>query len=135
MFGFLKAPKADWGGRAFDVHPASGKPLLPLGGGIYILAKEELVGLADHLAGQTRYSALYIGETGDFADRLRPSRHEEWQRAVDFGMTHVHVLSMLGATKAERLAVERELRERYRPTLNLPPLRVPTLGNPAGLCW
>ena len=122
-----------WGWRLLDAYPAAGTALWPPSGGIYIFAEYVSPSLAEALAGQPpRHRALYVGETADFSDRLVPS-HEYWSIAETFGMTHIHVLALPGATKRERLAVERELCEQFQPTLNWTLGRRPSLSDPAGL--
>ena len=103
-----------WGPRLFDAYSASTTAPLPLGGGIYIFARVEPTG----------HRAIYVGETECFATRLH-IHHEKWSDAVWHGMTHVHVWAMPGATKAERLDLERDLREQHLPLMNPPPLRLP----------
>ena len=122
-----------WGWCLFDAYPAAGTALWPPSGGIYIFAEYVSPSLAEALAGQPpRHRALYVGETTDFSDRLVPS-HEYWSIAETFGMTHIHVLALPGATKDDRLAVERELCEQFQPTLNWTLGRRPSVSDPAGL--
>ena len=96
-----------WGPRAFGVYTAATRALWPVGGGVYIFARGR--------AGGRR--AIYVGETEWFATRLAPS-HERWPDALGCGATEIHVWSMPGATKAERLDLERDLREQHQPVLN-----------------
>ena len=102
----------EWGPRAFAAYPAATTVPWPLGGGVYIFARAE----------PERHRAIYVGETECFATRLVPS-HERWSDALGHGATHVHCCEMPYATKAERLNLERDLREQYRPVMNPPPLR------------
>lgn len=96
-----------WGPRPFDAYTATTTAPWPVGGGVYIFARGRAAGRR----------AIYVGETEHFATRLTPS-HERWPDALGFGATEIHVWSMPGATKAERLDLERDLRERYQPVLN-----------------
>ena len=80
-------------------------PRPPLGGGVYIFARGD--------------RAIYVGETECLAARLVPS-HERWLDALGYGATHVDYLEMPYATKAERLNLERDLREQYWPVMNPP---------------
>ena len=98
-----------WGPRDFDVYLAGATA--PTGGGVYIFARAVLGG----------YRAIYVGETECFAARL--TTHEKWPAAaLDHGATHIHIWQMPGGTKAERLSLERDLCEQYRPVMNPPPL-------------
>ena len=96
-----------WGPRAFDAYSAATTAPWPLGGGVYLFARAEPEG----------HRAIYVGETECFATRLVPF-HERWPDALDHGATHVRVWGMPDATKAERLDLERDLREQYRPVMN-----------------
>ena len=86
-----------------------------MGGGVYIFVRGR--------AG--RHRAIYVGETECFATRLTLS-HERWPDAVGFGAIEIHVWSMPGATKVERLDLERDLREQHQPVLNPLPRRRPS---------
>ncbi|MCY4510398.1 MAG: hypothetical protein OXG35_26095 [Acidobacteria bacterium] len=103
-----------WGPRAFDTYTAATTAPWPVGGGVYIFARGR--------AGGRR--AIYVGETECFETRL--ASHERWLDALGFGATEIHVWAMPGATKAERLDLERDLRERYQPVLNPLPQRLPS---------
>ena len=100
-----------WGLRAFDAYTAATTAPWPVGSGVYIFVRGRV--------------AIYVGETEHFATRLTSS-HERWPDALGFGATEIHVWSMPGATKAERLDLERDLRERYQPLLNPLPQRLPS---------
>lgn len=76
------------------------------GPGNYILARRRADG---------RHEPLYIGETSDLPARL--AAHERWEAALALGMTHVHV-HHLARGRRERLAVEADLRRRFRTPLN-----------------
>lgn len=75
--------------------------------GVYMLCRREADG---------RRAVLYIGESGNMADRLGPG-HEHWQEALALGMDEV-LVHVVAKTPAARLAVETHLRQLYRPPLN-----------------
>lgn len=59
---------------------------------------------------------LYVGETSDLADRLRPG-HKQLAEAIARGMTNV--LAHLGPEdRAERIRLETQLRGIYNPPAN-----------------
>ena len=115
-----------WGQHLFDAYPAASTVPWPPGGGIYIFTGREQVGLAAMLAGRSpKCVPLYVGETEDFSTRLTPT-HEKWPGALGYGATHIHVCSMLDASKTERLDVERELRGQFQPVMNPLPRHLPS---------
>jgi hypothetical protein len=63
--------------------------------------------------------AVYVGETGDFCDRLTDnlSRHHQYAPATQLGATHVCVIPIPGI-RTNRLAVEADLRRSLNPPLN-----------------
>lgn len=131
IFADLPDGRCRWGWRYFDTYPVTSIAAWPPGGGVYILARHEREP-AEILDGRpAKATALYVGETKNFSARLGPL-HEKWFDALIQGMTHAHVWAMPYATNADRLELERELREEFRPVLNPPPLRAPA---PAPLPW
>lgn len=99
--------KCWWGLCDFDVYSAGTTAPLPSGGGVYIFARP----------GSRGPEPVYIGETGCFAARLVAS-HEKVPAAERCGASEIHVWAMPYATKAERLDLERDLREQYQPVMN-----------------
>ena len=75
-------------------------------GGNYIFAKA---------LGDGKHRALYVGQTENLRGRLQPS-HEKWPCAKQNGMTHIH--AHLNASKAARLAEERDLLGNMEPVCN-----------------
>ena len=63
---------------------------------------------------QNQWTALYIGQTSNFQDRL-PS-HEMWSKAQSLAATHVH--AMVVSQESRRLALEAELIQAFQPPLN-----------------
>lgn len=63
------------------------------------------------------FDALYIGQSGDFEDRL--DAHEKWRPALSLGMTHVHIRRTMN--QAERFRIETDLRNKHATPLNLQP--------------
>ena len=57
----------------------------------------------------------YIGESGDFAERI--DRHEKFLPALRLGATEVHV-HLLAASRQQRLNIETDLRRGHRTPLN-----------------
>lgn len=78
--------------------------------GVYIFCKLE--------AGT--YFALYVGETGDFNQRLNTGlqQHNAWLRVSRSGVTHVGTLHVPG-TLTTRLSIETDLRQGLNPPCNL----------------
>jgi hypothetical protein len=69
--------------------------------GVYIFMRPTLGG----------WQALYVGETGDFNDRLNTGlqNHHRWPSVRGHNPTHIGTLHVPGATQA-RLNVETDLR-------------------------
>ena len=99
---------ATWLGHKFIIYSMTTK--WNEVGGLYIFA-----GLERDLPGIDQWLAYYIGQTGDFSKRV-PNHENLWQ-AQRLGATHVHALVERVETK--RVAIERELIEKYRPPLNI----------------
>jgi hypothetical protein len=101
-----------YGGRihAFETHPI-GTAFKPLGG-VYIFCKARPDGYWD---------AIYVGETGDFNERLNAAlqRHQAWPACCAHGATHIGVM-VIGSVldRAPRLALETELRHTLNPPCN-----------------
>ena len=74
-------------------------------GGIYIFAIKE---------SSWEWIPAYIGETGNFADRIPD--HEKWEKAMQLAVSHVHVLEVEEEYMRER--IEKELIQSYTPRLN-----------------
>lgn len=67
------------------------------------------------------WSAKYVGETGDFSERLdhAPRTHHAWPLARAHGATHIGALVLNGLGGRQlRLDVETDLRHRLRPPAN-----------------
>lgn len=62
---------------------------------------------------------IYVGETGDFDQRLNTAlqNHHAWAGCVHHGATHIALIVVPGG-RANRLALETELRHSLRPPLN-----------------
>jgi hypothetical protein len=60
-------------------------------------------------------TTLYVGETDNFATRMRC--HEEWDSAMRLGMNEVHV-HLLAFSERRRLIIETDLRHGQLPLLN-----------------
>lgn len=75
---------------------------------------------------------LYIGQSGEGNERLRPSKHEKLPAAQRLGLTHVHVHFV--GNRAKRFAVETDLRRRHSTPLNeqATPASTATLGDLGG---
>lgn len=83
-------------------------------GGIYIFCKR---------ASNGNWDPLYVGETGDFNERLNTAlqRHQAWPACCAGGATHVSVMIVGGGTimgRSQRLALETELRHSLNPPCN-----------------
>lgn len=74
--------------------------------GIYIYSRRD----AEHRL----WTPLYIGQTESFRHRL--PHHERKPAALVHGATHLH--AKVEYVEAERLRIESELIERFRPILN-----------------
>ena len=98
----------DWAGYQFYVHDPKNTEWYAVGG-IYIFAAV----VRSSPQGST-WRAYYIGETGDFSDRL--PGHEKWAKAHQRGATHIH--SMTEPDSQRRLAIERDLIDEFDPSLN-----------------
>jgi hypothetical protein len=74
------------------------------------------------LLGPTGWTVLYVGETGDFAERGFPSGHHAYQRwvkeagAVD--NLYVATFTMPYSTPEQRRSVEQQLLSEYAPPCN-----------------
>jgi hypothetical protein len=92
----------------FEMHSA-GTTLWNLPG-VYVLA---------YLGSDGLFYAGYIGEAERLNDRVGfgLARHEKWERARNWGATHVGVM-IVGGDRAQRLQVETALRHAYNPPLN-----------------
>lgn len=68
---------------------------------------------------QAFWRCLYIGQTGNFNQRLNVGllSHHVWPRLSQAGATHVGTLRVLGSEE-QRLAIERDLILALRPTFN-----------------
>ena len=77
--------------------------------GAYVLCKETSPNVFD---------VLYVGETHDLDNRVGTnfSEHHKWAAAILAGATHVCARVVHGG-KADRLAVEADLRQFYNPPL------------------
>ena len=75
-------------------------------GGNYMLVR---------LSSDGQYSALYVGQTDDLAQRLTPSHHK-WPCAKRNGYTHIaaHANSIAASRRAE----EEDLLARFTPACN-----------------
>jgi len=67
------------------------------------------------LGSNGRYSALYVGQTEDLAQRLTPNHHK-WPCAKRNGMTHIAAHTNSGA--ASRRAEEEDLLARFTTACN-----------------
>lgn len=79
--------------------------------GVYIFTRRALNG---------NWDGLYIGETGDFEDRLNTGlqNHQAWASVRAHGATHICTLHLPGGLD-ERLRVETDLRHGLRCPCNL----------------
>ncbi|PHJ57166.1 hypothetical protein VF14_21780 [Nostoc linckia z18] len=70
-----------------------------------------------------KYQIIYFGETENFAERGFPWNHHASQcwinQAGNSLNVYVGVCHLPGSTKAQRLLVESDLTQRYRPACNL----------------
>jgi hypothetical protein len=84
---------------------------------VYILARARSDGYFD---------PLYIGQSGEGDERLRPSRHEKMPAARALGLTDVHVHFV--ENRIRRFSIETDLRRRHATPLNQQPTPAPALG-------
>ena len=91
----------------FEAHPI-GTAFKQIGG-VYIFCKP---------APNGNWDALYVGETGDFNERLNTAlqRHQAWPICRSLGVSHVSVMIVSG--DQARLSIETELRHSLRPPAN-----------------
>lgn len=91
----------------FEAHPI-GTAFNQIGG-VYIFCKP---------APNGNWDAIYVGETGDFNERLNAAlqRHQAWPLCRMHGATHICVM-VVGGHQA-RLNIETELRHSLRPPAN-----------------
>lgn len=94
---------------AFETHPI-GTQFVAFPG-VYIFCSS---------ANGTSWAAQYVGETGDFSERLNRcvTTHHAFARARSFGATHVGVLRVFGLGQQRRLEIETDLRRGLRPPAN-----------------
>jgi hypothetical protein len=81
-------------------------------GGVYIFC---------YLANDSRWYAVYIGETDDFRRRLADELpgHHRWQDITRAGATHICALVVNGPNAAQRrLEIETDLRHKQNPPCN-----------------
>ncbi len=97
---------AKWLEYEFTSYPTDAEWHRLQHGGVYIFVKNT-----------TRIfpEALYVGETGNFAERL--PGHERWGEALRRGMNQVHICSF--KTEHDRKNVESALIARYDPPMNI----------------
>lgn len=105
----------NWPGYAGRFHSFE---MYPIGtafnhvGGVYIFCKR---------ASNGNWDAVYVGETGNFNERLNTAlqRHQAWPACCANGATHISVMIVGGALdRASRLALETELRHSLNPPCN-----------------
>lgn len=89
-----------WFGAGFKTNP-----------GVYVFCKPGTVA--------NRWTAIYVGETGDFNDRLNRNlaNHHRWDCIKREGATRVCVLHVPGGQLA-RTAIETDLRNGLDPPCN-----------------
>jgi hypothetical protein len=92
-------------GRRYYVAVYGIGELFDFGSIVYLVTQARLDGF---------YDPLYIGQTGDGEERL--GRHPKFARALALGATHVHIHWVDG--KADRIAVETDLRHQHPTALN-----------------
>lgn len=116
MFNFLGGvePLHGWRGYSGYWYPHSVYPISEvhwlLGWSVnYILARARADGY---------YDPLYIGQSGDFSERM--SKHEKLVPALLLGATHCHV-HLLARDKKHRLDIETDLRTQFATPLNKQP--------------
>jgi hypothetical protein len=61
------------------------------------------------------YYAKYIGESGDFSDRIyiNLTKHEALECAKKHGATHIAVMKTTGLTRQQRISIETDIRKNY----------------------
>lgn len=92
-----------WLRRSFEVYPRDTRwNSVPA---VYIFAT---------VGEDGKWVPLYVGETGDLRTRL--ATHEKWSGAQRLGMTHVHTRVI--PQRPQRLELEDELKQAYKPRLN-----------------
>lgn len=86
------------------------KTTFPEFGGIYLFTYKQQ---------NDKWLVLYIGQTGDFSDRIDDNlkNHHKYKCAVNNGATHIGLLGMKGG-KIARKQVEEDLIFRYKPKCN-----------------
>lgn len=91
----------------FETHPI-GTAFKQIGG-VYIFCKP---------ASKGDWDALYVGETGNFDERLNTAlqRHQAWPTCRMLQASHVGVMIVSGALA--RLSIETDLRHSLRPPAN-----------------
>ncbi len=91
----------------FELHPI-GTTFNPVGG-VYIFCRT---------AGDGQWNPVYVGETGDFNERLNTGlqSHQAWPCIKRNGGTHICVRVVSGA--AARLDLETKLRQSLNPPCN-----------------
>lgn len=106
----MNVPTCNWPGASratytYGIYKMDGDwNLVP---GNYIFAKETSPGV---------WEALYVGQTESFRARITPN-HEEWERAIRLGATHIHA-RVNQAGKTARLEEESDLIRSLNPPLN-----------------
>lgn len=102
--------RVNWHGESgnrytFDVFPA-GTSFNP-NPGVYIFCKP---------SGPNSWSALYVGQTHDFSERVSQNLefHQGWIRARAAGATHIALLLVRG-TEQTRISIETDLRHALNP--------------------
>lgn len=94
----------------FETYPI-GTAFKPIGG-VYIFCRARPDG---------KWDALYVGETGNFNERLNTSLqgHQAWPACRVRGATHIGVMIIGSVLNREpRLALETELRHTLNPPCN-----------------
>lgn len=98
------ATQCTWSGRGFAVYGLDGTKWNPVPG-VYIFAAP---------AGAGTWRAIYVGETGSFADRL--PGHEKQAAAIQLGATSVH--ARVENSADARASLESFIIRDYSPPLN-----------------
>jgi excinuclease UvrABC nuclease subunit len=75
-------------------------------GGIYIFCG---------INSKKQWQPYYIGQAENFRNRF--SSHEQWEKAVKLGATHIHAMTVL--QEAMREKIEKELIQTWKPPLNV----------------
>lgn len=88
---------------------------------IYVFVRRDLI--------TGKVTPLYIGQSGEFSDRLLG--HEKFESALRLGANEIHV-HLLAETAAARFAAETDLRNGHRTPLNEQPTMAGLLGALAG---